>query len=302
MSMKAACRPGRTRVTLPRTTSPTLPLLGLPRRSMWSSAMMPLSMRATRVSPMSTLITRIFLAIPGTKTFPPLARRDFSSRSPRRRRPRRAPACGDVTKRPACGVEAARPLSGDSPGRAGNRGEAGRCQDGDGPLIPLGVRLAEVRLSGKGKALPHLSALPLLPLGPGGVHASKSTGPQGPRRGLRLRSAARPGEACSVKREACLPFALVNPLLEVWLLVGRELRKTFRSVKGLLMLGMSMLGATVSTFRIPKIEESLSEAQKLGPDKLHEAKARLFGDMYLNDATGERLADAPIKLVFLFYL
>jgi ABC-type transport system involved in multi-copper enzyme maturation permease subunit len=94
----------------------------------------------------------------------------------------------------------------------------------------------------------------------------------------------------------------MNPLVEVWLILGRELRKNLRSAKGLIMIGLSLLGAMACTFRIPKIEEGLAEAQRLGPDQLHEAKAKLFGEMYMNEGTGENLASAPIKLVVLFYL
>src|SRR5580692_3599253 len=69
MSMNAAWRPGSTRVTLPRTTSPTLPASVFPERSMWSSAMIPFSMSATRVSLTSTLMTSKFLAMTG-QSFP----------------------------------------------------------------------------------------------------------------------------------------------------------------------------------------------------------------------------------------
>ena len=55
MSTNAAFIPGSTRVTFPRYTSPTT--FRSPRRSMCSSVTMPPSMRATRVSPMSTLMT-----------------------------------------------------------------------------------------------------------------------------------------------------------------------------------------------------------------------------------------------------
>ncbi len=94
----------------------------------------------------------------------------------------------------------------------------------------------------------------------------------------------------------------MNPLLEVWLIVERELRKTFRSAKGLLMLLLSVLGATAESLRVPKFEEAMREAQKAGPAELHQVKAQFFGDMYMDSGTGERLADAPVKLVFLFFL
>src|SRR5450432_1706740 len=57
-SMNAACMPGSTRVTRPSTMLPTVPRAAA--RSIWSSAMMPSSMRATRVSRMSQLMTRVF--------------------------------------------------------------------------------------------------------------------------------------------------------------------------------------------------------------------------------------------------
>src|SRR5580704_13063626 len=51
--------------------SPVVPPRGVaPRRSMWSSAMMPFSMSATRVSAMSQEMTRMFLAI-RSGAFPP---------------------------------------------------------------------------------------------------------------------------------------------------------------------------------------------------------------------------------------
>ena len=94
----------------------------------------------------------------------------------------------------------------------------------------------------------------------------------------------------------------MNPLLEVWLIVLREARKNLRSVKGLVMLSLSVLGAMACTFRIPKMEEGLEAAQKIGADQLHDAKAKFFADMYGSDSAGERLADAPVKLVILFFL
>jgi ABC-type transport system involved in multi-copper enzyme maturation permease subunit len=94
----------------------------------------------------------------------------------------------------------------------------------------------------------------------------------------------------------------VNPHLEVWLIVQREVRKNLRSVKGLVMLSLSILGAMACTFRIPKIEDTLATARQLGAEQVHDAKARFFGEIYGNDSAGDRLADAPIKLVLLFWL
>jgi ABC-type transport system involved in multi-copper enzyme maturation permease subunit len=94
----------------------------------------------------------------------------------------------------------------------------------------------------------------------------------------------------------------VNPLLEIWLILSRELRKNVRSVKGLVMFGISVLGAMVSTFRLPKFEEVLNKMQELSATEMHQGKAEIFGRMYYDEKTGEVLADAPIKLVFLFFI
>ena len=94
----------------------------------------------------------------------------------------------------------------------------------------------------------------------------------------------------------------MNPLLETWLVAARDCRKNVRSAKGLVMLGISMLGALVCTFKLPKFEEALASVKALDPDQLREAKTQFFGKLYGDDATGATLASAPIKLVFLFYV
>jgi ABC-type transport system involved in multi-copper enzyme maturation permease subunit len=94
----------------------------------------------------------------------------------------------------------------------------------------------------------------------------------------------------------------MNPLLEVWLVAARDLRKNVRSVKGLVMLGISLLGAFVSTLKLPKFEDAIGNISQLDAVSLHEVKARFFGTMYGDEATGKTLADAPLKLVFLFYI
>jgi len=94
----------------------------------------------------------------------------------------------------------------------------------------------------------------------------------------------------------------MNPLLETWLVAARDCRKNVRSAKGLVMLGISLLGALVCTFKLPKFEEALGNMQKLDQEQLHEVKSQFFGKLYGDEATGATLANAPIKLVFLFYV
>jgi ABC-type transport system involved in multi-copper enzyme maturation permease subunit len=92
----------------------------------------------------------------------------------------------------------------------------------------------------------------------------------------------------------------VNPLAEIWLIVAREFRKGIRSVKGLLMLGLSLLGAVASVMRL--FDDLWKKAEGMGPDAFHEAKAKVLGRMYRDSQVGERLADAPSRLVVFFFL
>jgi ABC-type transport system involved in multi-copper enzyme maturation permease subunit len=94
----------------------------------------------------------------------------------------------------------------------------------------------------------------------------------------------------------------VNPLVEVWLIVARELRKTLRSVKGLVMLGLSVLGAIASVLRQPRFEEAINKAQGMSAEAFHEAKVQVLAGMYRDEKVGQRLADAPSRLVIFFFI
>jgi len=94
----------------------------------------------------------------------------------------------------------------------------------------------------------------------------------------------------------------MNPLLEIWLVAARDCRKNIRSLKGLAMAGIALLGALACTFKLPKFEEAMDQARDLAPDQMLEVKAQIFGKIYGDEATGHRLAGAPIKLVLLFFI
>ncbi len=94
----------------------------------------------------------------------------------------------------------------------------------------------------------------------------------------------------------------MNPLLEVWFVAARDLRKSVRSLKGVLMLGIALLGALASTVKLPKFEEAMDDLHKLEPDQLLSIKAQLFGRLYRDEAAGQALAGAPLKLVILFFV
>ena len=69
----------------------------------------------------------------------------------------------------------------------------------------------------------------------------------------------------------------MNPLLETWLVAARDCRKNVRSVKGLAMAGLSLLGALACTFKLPKFEDAMADLRKLDPAQLESAKAQFFG-------------------------
>lgn len=94
----------------------------------------------------------------------------------------------------------------------------------------------------------------------------------------------------------------MNPLLEMWLIAARDCRKSVRSAKGVVMLVISMLGALACTFKLPKFEEAMDDLHKMDADQLRMVKTSLFSKLYGDDATGETLAGAPIKLVVLFFI
>ena len=94
----------------------------------------------------------------------------------------------------------------------------------------------------------------------------------------------------------------MNPLVETWLVAARDCRKNVRSVKGIVMAGISLLGALACTFKLPKFEEAMAQMRDLGPEQMHAVKAQAFGKIYGDELTGEALANAPIKLVFLFFI
>lgn len=92
----------------------------------------------------------------------------------------------------------------------------------------------------------------------------------------------------------------MKALVEIWLIVARELRKNIRSTKGLVMLGLSVLGALASGMRV--FEDLWKKAEELGPEAFHAAKVELFGHLYHDEKVGQRLADAPTRLVGFFYI
>ena len=62
----------------------------------------------------------------------------------------------------------------------------------------------------------------------------------------------------------------MNPVLETWLVAARDLRKNIRSLKGIVMFSIALLGALVSTFKLKKFDEIADDVNKLDPEQLLE--------------------------------
>lgn len=95
----------------------------------------------------------------------------------------------------------------------------------------------------------------------------------------------------------------MSPLTEVRLIAQRELTKSFRSAKGIVLLVLSVIGGAISTLAIVKGQqlkhENLANADAESLRQIREtAWTKVFGD----PATGKSLADAPEALVFALIL
>lgn len=95
----------------------------------------------------------------------------------------------------------------------------------------------------------------------------------------------------------------MSPLTEIRHVATRELTKSFRSAKGIVLLVLSLLGGTGATLLIVKAQQ-LKREKLAGLDPSHikelreEAATQIFGD----PATGKSLADAPEVLIAVLML
>lgn len=92
----------------------------------------------------------------------------------------------------------------------------------------------------------------------------------------------------------------MNPLSEIGLVVARELRKNLRSVKGILLLVLSLLGGAGAAFGVAKLEElKRTRLGDMAPDALHAIREETLTQMYGDPNMGKYLADAPEVLLIL---
>lgn len=95
----------------------------------------------------------------------------------------------------------------------------------------------------------------------------------------------------------------MSPISEIRFVAQRELRKNFRSAKGIVLLVLSLLGGTAVTLLLAWVEQLKREKMPdLTPEAMHSARedamTRAFGD----PATGKLLADTPEVLLLVFFI
>lgn len=90
---------------------------------------------------------------------------------------------------------------------------------------------------------------------------------------------------------------------EVGAVVGRELRRTFRSAKGIVLLILALLGGTGVTLALVKLEQF--QKDKLGDvptEQLRDARQAALTEAFGDPEMGRYLADAPAILLALLVL
>lgn len=95
----------------------------------------------------------------------------------------------------------------------------------------------------------------------------------------------------------------MNPVVETRFIVQRELRKSFRSIKGIILSlltvagggGLALLFAQSDDIRQKRLHE-----KEISPEMLVEAKKKLFAWWFMDGATGDHVGNAPGLLFFLF--
>jgi ABC-type transport system involved in multi-copper enzyme maturation permease subunit len=86
----------------------------------------------------------------------------------------------------------------------------------------------------------------------------------------------------------------VSPFAEVQLVTARELRKSFRSVKGIVLAAVSLAGGAGVAMLFAWLDRVQRENMPAGLD-VHDAQEQFFARWY-GPNTGKRLADCPYSL------
>lgn len=92
----------------------------------------------------------------------------------------------------------------------------------------------------------------------------------------------------------------MTPLAEVSLVTGRELRKNLRSIKGIILLALSLVGGTFVSYLLTRAMQT--QFEKVPPDQMRMVREKALTELFHDEATGKYLADAPINLISLLNL
>jgi ABC-type transport system involved in multi-copper enzyme maturation permease subunit len=116
-------------------------------------------------------------------------------------------------------------------------------------------------------------------------------------------SRARPKNAVSsTKRDLAGSVLHVNPLIETWLIVLRELRKNFRSVKGIVLLLLSVLGGAGLALIYVFIEQGKKEYLKdITEAQIEQARQTGLEKFYGGVDIAKYLAPSPEALTIATY-
>jgi ABC-type transport system involved in multi-copper enzyme maturation permease subunit len=97
----------------------------------------------------------------------------------------------------------------------------------------------------------------------------------------------------------------MSPVAEIQLLVGRELRRSMRSAKGVLLVLLTVLGALVAALAggaAATSERALTEraaAAMIPPEAIAEAKRQLYVQISGDPALADALATVPLALIMI---
>jgi ABC-2 type transport system permease protein len=95
----------------------------------------------------------------------------------------------------------------------------------------------------------------------------------------------------------------MNPFVETRFIVQRELRKSFRSIKGIILSVLTILGGGGLALLFAQSDEMRQKRfneKDISPEVILEMKQKIFGWWFMDSHTGEHVGNAPFLLVFLF--
>ncbi|HEY8074796.1 MAG TPA: ABC transporter permease subunit, partial [Labilithrix sp.] len=91
----------------------------------------------------------------------------------------------------------------------------------------------------------------------------------------------------------------MSPVAEINLVASRELRKNVRSIKGLILAALTLLGGTLAAVVMALVDEMQNSdlAKTVSDEKMHEMKVEALSKAFRDADMGRALADAPSVLL-----